>query len=266
MDDLLRTERSRTFGGVADVYDQNRPGYPAPAVRWLAGPASNSVLELGAGTGKLTASLVAAGNFVVATEPAAAMLAHLVARVSTPALRCAAERLPFRAGSFDIVIVAQAFHWFDPEAALPEIARVLRPGGHLALVWNFRTESVPWVRRLSEIIGSEDLGAGEELGAVSTSGTFGAVANAEFRFWQQLDRDGLLGLIRSRSYVAALGEAEREELLARVSALYDEYDHRGALRLPYRTECFRAQVLKEPEPDPAEESQRDDGSVLFDFR
>ena len=266
MDDALRTERGRTFGGVADVYDQNRPGYPAPAVRWLAGPASNSVLELGAGTGKLTASLVAAGNLVVATEPAAAMLAHLVARVSTPALRCAAERLPFRAGSFDIVVVAQAFHWFDPEAALSEIARVLRPGGHLALVWNFRAESVPWARRLSEIIGREDLGAGEEMDDLNASRLFGPVATAEFRFWQQLDRDGLLGLIRSRSYVAALSETEREDLLARVSALYDEYDHRQALRLPYRTECFRAQVLKEPEPPPAEETQRDDGSVLFDFR
>ncbi len=266
MDDRLRTERSRTFGDVADVYDQNRPGYPDPAVRWLAGPASNSVLELGAGTGKLTGSLVAAGNFVVATEPAAPMLAHLVARVSTPALRCSAERLPFRAGSFDVVVVAQAFHWFDPKAALPEIARVLHPGGHLALVWNFRAESVPWVRRLSEIVGSEDLGADLELDALKASRLFGVAAKAQFRFWQQLDRDGLLGLIRSRSYVAALDQAERDELLGRVSALYDEYDNREALRLPYRTECFRAQVLKEPEPAPTAETQRDDGSVLFDFR
>lgn len=266
MDERLRTERARVFGGVADVYEATRPGYPDEAVAWLLGRKPLRVLELGAGTGKLTASLVCAGHDVVATEPSGPMLAHLASRLDATALRCSAERLPFRPSSFDAVVVAQAFHWFDPLTAVPEIARVLRPGGHIGVVWNFREESVPWVRRLSAIIGTEDLGeGGDKLAALDSSGLFGALTTAEYRFWQQLDREGLLGLVRSRSYIAALSESDREEVLYRVSRLYDEYGRgNDGMRMPYRTHCYRAPVIKDAgngsEADPS------GGNLLFDLR
>lgn len=266
MDERLRAERGRVFGGVADVYEATRPGYPAEAVQWLLGPKPLRVLELGAGTGKLTASLVAAGHDVVASEPSGSMLAQLTARVDTTAVRCGAEGLPFRAGSFDAVVVAQAFHWFDTRKAVPEIARVLRHGGHIALVWNFRDEIVPWVRRLSSVIGSESLVEELNLDALGASGLFGPVTRSEYRFWQQLDREALLGLAHSRSYVAALGEAERADVLSRVGRLYDEYGrgHDG-MRMPYRTLCFRAAVVKDS-ASALDEEPPGGGNLLFDFR
>jgi SAM-dependent methyltransferase len=196
------------------------------------------------------------------------MLARLAANLETTAVRCSAEQLPFRAGTFDAVVVAQAFHWFDAKAAVPEIARVLRHGGHLALVWNLRDESVPWVRRLSSIIGSEDSGEAQQLsiGVLGTSGMFGSMTTAEFRFWQRLDRDALLGLVRSRSYVAAMAEPEREEVLRRVRDLYDEYaPDREGLRMPYRTECYRAPVVKDS-ASALDAEPPGGGNLLFDFR
>jgi len=266
MDERHRTER-RVFGSVAGVYDATRPGYPAKAVEWLTGPRPLRVLELGAGTGKLTHALAAGGHDLVATEPSEEMLARLRAAVpATTAARCDAERLPFRAGCFDLVAVGQAFHWFDPSTALPEIARVLRHGGHLALVWNLRDESVPWVRRLSEIIGSEGADEDLQLDTLGRSGLFGATSTAEFRFWQQLDREALLGLVRSRSYIAAMGQAERDAVLRRVSDLYDEYDPgRDGLRMPYRTKCYRAAVVKDS-ARALDEEPPGGGNLLFDFR
>ncbi len=254
------------FGGVADVYEATRPGYPGEAIQWLLGPKPLPVLELGAGTGKLTADLVSAGHDVVATEPSDPMLTHLARRIDAAAVRCGAEQLPFRAGSFDAVVVAQAFHWFDPSEAVPEIARALRPGGHIALVWNFRDESVPWVRRLSAIIGSEDFDDELQLDSLAASGLFAAPTSTEFRFWQQLNRDGLLGLVRSRSYVAALDPEPREDLLTRVGELYDEFGRGNeGIRMPYRTECYRAQVVKDSASAPDAEPHGG-GDVLFDFR
>ncbi len=265
MDQRLRSERGRVFGGVADVYEAARPGYPDEAVEWLLGPAPLRVLELGAGTGKLTSSLISAGHDVVATEPSDAMLAHLT-RLNATAVRCSAEGLPFRAGSFDAVVVAQAYHWFDPRTAVPEIARVLRHGGHIALVWNFRDESVPWVRRLSSIIGTESLEADLNLDVLGSSGMFGALAHAEYRFWQPLDQEALLGLVRSRSYVAALNDSERADVLNRVSRLYDEYGRgNDGMRMPYRTQCYRAPVVKES-ASALDEEPPGGGNLLFDFR
>ena len=264
MDQRLRSERRQVFGGIADVYESTRPGYPDDAVEWLLGREPLAVLELGAGTGKLTSSLVAAGHNVVATDLSRPMLDRLAATVEATVVRCAAERLPFAPDTFDAVVVAQAFHWFDADTAVPEIARVLRPGGHIALVWNIREESVPWVRRLSAIIGSEDGGEDLQLssGALGSSGVFAALTTAEFRFWQHLNRDGLLGLVRSRSYIAAMEASQREEVLRRVRDLYDEYGQdQGGLRMPYRTQCYRATVVKKPA------NARDrEGTVLFELR
>ncbi len=126
--------QARSFGSVAERYDRGRPGYPAPAVRWLVGRETATVLELGAGTGKLTAELVAQGYDVHATEPDPEMLAVLRKRLpDVPTSEAGAEEIPLPDRSVDVVVVGQAFHWFDHDLALPEIARVLRPGGHLVV-------------------------------------------------------------------------------------------------------------------------------------
>src|SRR4051812_12101086 len=133
--------RAQSFGGVADDYHRARPGYPVEAVRWLLGSSPLDVVDLGAGTGKLTAVLVGEGHRVVAVEPLEPMRSRLVAALpATPALEGSAEEIPLPDGCADAVVVGQAFHWFDVEPALREIARVLRPGGTLGLLWNARDE------------------------------------------------------------------------------------------------------------------------------
>ena len=136
-----RRKQAASFAGVADVYERSRPGYPEAAVVWLAGSTPGDVVDLGAGTGKLTRSLVALGHRVTAVEPLEEMLAQL--RASVPAARAltgGAEAIPLPDASIDVVTCAQAFHWFDHDRALAEIARVLRPGGRIALVWNMRDD------------------------------------------------------------------------------------------------------------------------------
>ena len=272
MDRASRLQRSRSFGGVADVYERARPSYPIDAVRWLAGEARAKVLDLGSGTGKLTAALVGLGHEVIAVDPSAPMLRLLRDTVPDASpMQSGAESIGLATSSVDVVVAGQAFHWFDPGDALPEIARVLRPGGTLGLVWNLRDESVPWVRRLSAVIGAEDshrLEGGGGTGLVDPvreSDLFDEVEHKRFRFWQPVDREGLIGLVRSRSYVATLGESERGELLAQVGRLYDHYG-RGAdgMLLPYITECYRARVG--PAANPTDRfSGPDDDGLLIDF-
>ena len=247
-EDLHR--HARSFGGVADAYDRGRPSYPDDAVAWLTGERPLTVLELGAGTGKLTARLVARGHDVHATEPDEAMLEVLRRRL--PDVRTSAsgaEEIPAPDQSIDVVVAAQCYHWFDPEVALPEIARVLKPGGWFAAVWNERDERIPWVRKLGRIIGTQEHQR-DPVGSVATSGLFGDVDAETFKHWQTVDRRSIQDLVRSRSNIAVLGEAERERVLADLLALYDDYG-RGmdGMQLPYRTLCFRARVAERvPEP------------------
>ncbi len=134
--------RASSFGAVADVYERARPGYPEAAVLALAGSSPCDVLDLAAGTGKLTRSLVALGHRVTAVDPSPEMLAVIERDLAGVVLRVGtAEKIPLGDGTLDVVTVAQAFHWFDPSPAYREIARVLRPGGVLGLVWNWRVPS-----------------------------------------------------------------------------------------------------------------------------
>jgi len=236
-----RRKQAASFAGVADVYERSRPGYPDDAVRWLAGAGPCDVVDLGAGTGKLTRSLVALGHRVTAVEPLEEMLEQL--RASVPkarSLRGGAEAIPLPDASTDVVACAQAFHWFDHELALAEIARVLRPGGRIALVWNMRDESEIWVEELSDaIVGRTGLDRGA-VEPIEWSGLYGPVERAVFEHAQQVDRTTMRELVLSRSYCAILPEEERTPILDRVDSIFQEHARDGLLRVPYRTECFRA--------------------------
>jgi ubiquinone/menaquinone biosynthesis C-methylase UbiE len=260
------TSAALSFAGVADAYERARPGYPHEAVAWLlAGEGGDHhpqrVVELGAGTGKLTHSLTGHGagkRTVVATDPLGPMLRHL-ARTAPDAMAAfgTAEQIPVRRRWADVVVGAQAFHWFDQDRALPEIARVLRPGGRIALAWNVRDERIPWVKRLGRLIGTPEQHTDPTLDLLAT-GLFGFVEQAQFRFWQPLDRDRLHDLVTSRSNVASMDDAQRQQVLADVDELYDGYG-RGAdgMLLPYVTHCFRAVARASADPD-------DDGDGLVD--
>lgn len=246
-DSTQTNAHARSFGAVADAYDRSRPSYPEEAATWLVGTKQSRVLELGAGTGRLTEHLLAAGHDVLATDPLPQMLTHLRRRLPDAHVAVGtAESIPAPSRSVDVVVCAQAFHWFDHPLALAEIARVLRPGGVLALVWNARDEGIPWVRKLGALMGGGDNRA-DLADPLRNSEIFGFVESREFSFWQSLRRPDLLDLVSSRSYVAVLPEDERAGLLARVGALYDDYG-RGpdGMQLRYLTRCYRTTVTNQP--------------------
>ena len=229
------------FAEVAGAYERGRPGYPEEAVRWLAGDEPRDVVDLGAGTGKLTRALVAIGHRVTAIEPLPEMLELIpTAAPGAFAILGNAEVIPLPDAHADVVTCAQSFHWFDHAVALPEIARVLRPGGRLAVVWNTRDEREPWVERLSTLIGSESVELDDSVSPIDESGLFGPVEKADFQHVQTLGRELLLELVRSRSYCAKLPPGEREPILDAVGELYDEVSGPDGVRLPYVTECYRA--------------------------
>lgn len=271
MDEQIRRQ-ARSFDGVADRYERGRPGFPREAAVWLSGGEPAVVLELGAGTGKLTRELAAIGHDVYATDPSDEMLAQL--RKALPDVRTAvapAEEIPLPDNSVEVVVAAQAFHWFDHATALPEIARVLTPGGRLALAWNHRDDKIPWVRRLGDLIGHQDQ-LTDPTETLLTSGLFGYVEQETFRNGQHIDRETIQDLVASRSNVATLDDAARERKMAQLLAFYDDYG-RGmdGMRLPYLTRCYRSAATPPVvhAPEAASGGGEDDdtsGGFIFDLR
>lgn len=241
----------RSFGSVALAYDRGRPSYPVEAATWLTDVADADlgrplrVLELGAGTGKLTEVLAGLGHDVHATDPDEAMLEVLRARLPLVRVsRTPAEEIPLPDRSVDVVVAGQAFHWFDLERALPEVNRVLRPGGHLGLVWNQRDDRVPWVRRLGGLIGEQEQRS-DLAHPLEETGLFGWVEDASFKHRQHIDRESIQDLVLSRSHVAVLEEQQRRAKVAEVLAFYDDYG-RGmdGMHLPLVARCFRTKVAE----------------------
>lgn len=275
MSDQPATSPALSFGDVAAAYDRARPTYPRAAAAWAVGEQPTTVLELGAGTGKLTEVLVALGHDVHATDPDEQMLAVLRERLPDVRTSLAtAEDIPAPDASYDVVVAAQAFHWFDHERALPEIARVLKPGGRVAVLWNGRDERIPWVRKLGLIIGSQEQSRSEE--PLATSTLFDVLESESFRHWQVVDRESIQDLALSRSNIATLDEAARADKLAEVVSFYDDYG-RGmdGMQLPYVAHCFRSPVAaravaEDPGGGPAAAAPPTDGSdtemLLIDFR
>ena len=238
---------ARGFSRSAEAYERARPGYAAEAVAWLCerlriGPCRD-VLDLAAGTGKLTRDLVPTGARIVAVEPLDEMRARLVEAVpGVEAMAGTAEQVPLADESVDAVVCAQAFHWFDPERALPEIHRVLRPGGGLAMIWNTRGVEAPMQARLDAFLVRYQQAASRNWlqadDAVAGSPLFGPV---EHRCWpheQRVSRDELLGLVASRSYIASLDEETRAALLDEVREAFA--DEPEPIVLPYVVDVFVA--------------------------
>ncbi|QAY68664.1 class I SAM-dependent methyltransferase [Xylanimonas protaetiae] len=237
--------RAASFSTGASSYAAVRPSYPDAAVDFLVPAGTRRVLDLAAGTGKLTASLVARDLDVVAVEPSAPMLAQLEAALPGVETHIAtAEAIPLAEGTVDAVVVGQAWHWFDERAASAETARVLRQGGTLGIVWNDRDTSVDWVARFGEILHRGDrLEPGAEHVAPALGPEYGDLEVAEVRWTDEIATAALRPLAASRSYLLTLPEAEREALLAAVdelAATHPDLAGRNRVALPYVTHAYRA--------------------------
>lgn len=247
--------------GAAD-YEAARPSYPPEVVALLVehlalGP-GRRLLDLAAGTGKLTRLLAACGAEIVAVEPVAAMRDTLAGLMpGAEVLDGTAEAIPLPDASLDAVTVAQAFHWFDAPAALAEIHRVLHPGGGLALVWNVRDEEEDWVRQFGDLLvagasGDESAAAFKETGkpydegidwagVVAAAGGFSTVSQEIVRWAQPVDAEMLVRRAASTSFVSALPDDARQatlESVAELAATHPELRGRRQFDFPYVTAVF----------------------------
>jgi SAM-dependent methyltransferase len=248
---VIHPSAAKGFARAPAAYERGRPDYPADAVAHLVrvleiGPGSR-VLDLAAGTGKLTRRLAATGAEVVAVEPVAEMRAKLAETVlPAKALEGTAEAIPLEDGSVDAATVGQGFHWFDGDAALSEIRRVLRPGGRLGLVWNERDESEPFVRGLTEIMemyrgDAPAYRSGRWRRAFEQTKLFTPLEHRRFRFEHAVDPEAVVARVTSVSFIAALPENRRAEVVGRVRELLAaEPATRGrdCVVVPYRTDVF----------------------------
>jgi SAM-dependent methyltransferase len=236
---VIHNTAVRGFSRSADAYERGRPGYPDAAVSLFASrlPARARVLDLAAGTGKLTRPLLAAGLEVIAVEPVAVMRSALPASVR--ALEGTAEAIPLAAAEVDGVAVGQAFHWFDGDTALPEIHRVLRPDGLLALLWNTRAEDDPVNRAIDELLapyrrGTPTQRSKDWRAAFDRTTLFAPLEERGFPSEQRLDADGMEARVGSISFIAALDAPERARVAERARAIAGE----GTATVSYRTEVL----------------------------
>ena len=235
---------ARGFSRAVSDYERGRPGYPPEAVEILVRELDlrpgRTVLDLAAGSGKLTRELVRSGAEIVAVDPVDAMREALAA--SLPGVRAlpgTAENIPLPDGSVDAVTVAQAFHWFDGARALAEIHRVLRPGGRLGLVWNWRDQSDPLMARLTELMepyrgSAPGYASGIWRHALEETTRFTPLEEAHVPYPYETDGEGMVARVASVSFIANLPDDERERLLADVRAAVPA----GRVVARYRTDVY----------------------------
>jgi SAM-dependent methyltransferase len=254
MADDVYEQRRRSFGSVAAAYEAGRPVYAPAAIEWVLEAApGRDVLDLAAGTGKLSRSILAAGGRPRAVEPSADMLSELRAALpDVPALIGSAEEIPLPDASVDAVMVGQAFHWFDPALAFPEIARVLRPGGVIGLLWNVRDDSVDWVAAVSATgAGSGDLvskmTAGEEQRAIAATGLFQPAETFRVANPERYDAERLVQWAASTSPVAILEPEQRGQVLEAVRDIalhHPDLSGKATFDVPYETHAVRARLAE----------------------
>jgi len=258
MERVARKLHAASFGAAAVAYAEHRPDYAPAAARWALEPAPGlRVLDLGAGTGKLTVTLLALGADVVAVEPDPAMLSEL--RRALPAVRAlsgSAEAIPLPEASVDAVLAGNALHWFDMAVAGPEIARVLAPGGILAGLWNVMDDRVDWVADLERVSGSAAIGPRDTLSSwrAATAGLhlpdtgparFGSPEQAEFPHGQRRTAESLVATIATRAGMLVMPEQEREATLGRIAAFLASRPETagGDFTLPMLTGVLRVRQL-----------------------
>ena len=248
MDDL-HARRAASFGEVAGEYARHRPGYPDEAVAWALAPLTDGarVLDLAAGTGKLTEAVLRCGvpaSRVIAVEPDDGMraeLARLLPEVTV--LAGAAERIPAEAGTVHAVLVGQAFHWFALDRALPEIARVLRPGGVLAVVDNVEDDSVSWVAELIRVnLATRPIGCPVPgLADVPEHAAFGERQQRLFRWYWPRTIDSLITTVSTYSWVLVSTPEERAAALGVIRRFLEQHPatRQGTFELPMQTLVLR---------------------------
>lgn len=247
-------ERASSFGPAAALYDRVRPGYPAAAVDWALGPLGPGrwqIIDVGAGTGIMTRLLISLGHDAIAVEPDDQMRERLAETTAARALAGSAESVPLADASADGAIAAQAYHWFDHARAHAELARVIRPGGVFAAVWNIRDEGVGWVTEYSNIVegdrGPDGVGAdatGRHLDSFGDQ--FTAVESAVFRHAVRHTPDSLVSLLKSRSYFLTATPDRQAALENEVRALaadHPDLTGRSEFELPYVTVTYRAKRI-----------------------
>jgi SAM-dependent methyltransferase len=243
----VSTPRSRTFGQVAAAYAEHRPGYADAAVDWALAPVGGGrLLDLGAGTGKLTAALAGRGQ-VIAVEPDPAMLDELRRQLpGVDAMVGSAESIPVPDGSIDAVLIGQAWHWFDRERAEPELARVLRPGGVLAALWNVDDDAVDWVAGLHEAARRSNPVPGVPNAGIppvfAEHPAFGPSERAGFPNPCDTTTEGLLATIGTHSWALVSEPPHRDAAMRRIRDYLDGRPETssGAFVLPMTTEVLRA--------------------------
>jgi SAM-dependent methyltransferase len=242
LDHGRRRELGQSFQDGGSHYEKVRPGYPVDSARWLVPAGARDALDAGAGTGKFTDLLLNMGLRVTAVDPSPDMLAQLSAQYpAAAALVGTAEATGLPDESFDVVTVAQAWHWCDALAASTELARVLRPQGTLGLVWNQLDTSVPWVHRLARIMHAGDV---YKPGRRPLVGPEFEGLEEQVTHWEDVVTPAdLMELTKSRSYYLRAGEATRAKVLANLDwYLHDHLGHAAGqeLSLPYLTLSWRA--------------------------
>jgi len=227
-----------------------RTPYPDAAAAWMVGLERMRVLDLGAGRGGFAAMLHDAGHEVFCIDGTVELVAGLPDRLGTRLhVVGRVESLPFLSCHFDVVTAAQTLHRFPPDLALSEIARVLKPGGHLAIAYNTRDDTVPWVRRLIDLMREADPDAmrgdygSDSVDKVAESPYFGLLERRNFRNWTPITRDRLIAMVERRPAVVQLNPGARFRLLREVGALYDTSARApDPLMLPFQTSCWRVEV------------------------
>lgn len=236
-------ERATSFGADVAAYELGRPEYVDEHIAWLTEGVAGRVLDLGAGSGKLTRAVQRLGFDVVAVDPDAAMLAR---NPAAETLAGTADAIPLPDASVAAVTVGQAWHWFDPATAGPEIVRVLVPGGRLGLVWNTRDASHPFVAALAEIAGASPAEQMVAADAVTQAPGFGPFERRQWSRTRVMTPAELEAMVASRSAYLTAPESEQRAILTALHELIATHPHsagRERIDYPLTTTCYRAAAL-----------------------